>query len=64
METQLQDLDFLIEYEAIDPLPRWAYSDIEWEEMSASMDKIVDGIMYKIKEPEPIDDFELFLSKI
>jgi len=43
---------FVVEYEVLDPLPRWAYTDSEWSEMITSADKIVDGIMYQITEPE------------
>ena len=51
-------------YEVLDPLPRWAYSDSEWSEMITSADKIVDGIMYQITEPEALDEFEVFLDNI
>ena len=52
----------MIEYEVIDPLPRWAYTESEWTKMIIASDKIVDGIMYKILEPEALDEFEEFLK--
>jgi hypothetical protein len=48
----------------MDILPKWAYSDNEWSDLVLQSDKIVDGIMYVKKEPDPIDENQVFISNI
>ena len=47
------------EYNMIEYFPRWAYHNDEWNEIISDADKIVNGIMYKLKEPDSEDDKNL-----
>ncbi len=49
-------------YDEICPLPRWAYSDVEFRDCVCAADKIIDGRFYvKIPEEEP-DEIVSFLD--
>ena len=51
----------MIEYELLNPLPRWCYTGSEWTEMIKLADKIIGDYMYRILEP---DADELMLASI
>ena len=52
------------EYEEIDRLPRWAYSDNQWRALIESADIIIgDRFFKKIQEPA-VDELDIFIGTI
>ena len=62
-EIDLQRTPHDTEYDRMDILPRWAYSNSEYCDLVLLSDKIIDGTFYVKIEPKIEDKVDLFLQE-
>ena len=63
-EIDIQRKPYDSEFDRMDILPRWAYSDSEYCDLVLLSDKIIDGTFYVKIEPTKKNDIDLLFEQL